>query len=98
MVTGGNAYSDDNFGTLLTPELMQWTIDKLSANSHLAGINPAGQAGANVKPDPSTSSRGWKSREKKKTVSDYTIDEVTDVRTVDILGSTIYEVFMNDGN
>lgn len=36
VVTGGDT-GGRCFGTLLTPELMQWTLEKLGANKHLAG-------------------------------------------------------------
>lgn len=43
VVTGCYVGVANNFGTLLTPELMQWTVDKLTANLHLAGSNATGQ-------------------------------------------------------
>lgn len=98
MVTGGS--QRENFGTLLTPELMQWVVDKLSENLDIAGGDPTGQSGQRTRPGQGTGSRDWRpqNRGQNRGVGGYSFTDIVSVMKKTCNGTSTYMVGFNDGN
>lgn len=58
-VTGGNSLGE-NFGTLITPEIMDWTISRLTENADLSGSDTSIQPGQVTRPRPGNGGRDWR--------------------------------------
>lgn len=55
-------YDGDNLGTLITPDIYQWTVMKLVENLDIAGMNIKVQKGNITKPRPGTGGSEWRPR------------------------------------
>ena len=86
---------------MITPEIMQWTLEKLEANLDLAGSDNTTQSGGNTKPRPGTSGRDFKPNRGSggtSSVDNYSAGDIRQISKQTSNGVSNYTITMDDGS